>query len=108
MAPYKLKEGLKNDYDNSKDDKGFTIHTITLNPSCIDPLVKFKMTMDCTSYCLQKEYGPKASIILHCQQWKENVMICSAKQKIAVMANVKKRVQRAAKRLRVSSSEEED
>ena len=106
MVPYKLKDGAKNEYNNIQDDKGNSIHVIELNENNIDPLVKIKLTWDCTSYCLQKEFGPKAALILNCEQWKDNMMVCNAKQKVAIMSNIKKRIQRPAKRLRVSSSDD--
>ena len=108
IAPYKLKDGVKNEYEITKDDKGNAIHVIAISAAHADPLVKIKLTWDCTSYCLQKEHGPQITLMLNCEQWEENKMLCKAKQKVAVMSNVKKRIQRPMKRLRVSSSDEED
>ena len=103
-----MKDGAKNEYEVNKDDKGNAIHSIKISPIHADPIVKFKMTWDCTTYCLQKEFGPKITLVLNCEQWKDNKMLCKAKQKVAVMSNVKKRIQRPMKRLRVSSSEDDE
>ena len=99
---------MKNEYCVTKDEKGNAIHNITISPDHKDPLVRMKMTWDCTTYCLQKEFGPQITLILNCEQWKDNKMFGNAKQKVIVMSNVKKRIQRPAKRLRVSSTDEDD
>ena len=76
LMPYKLKDGAKNECEIKKDDKGNAIHIISISPTHVDPIIKFKMTWDCTSYCLQKEYGPQAALLLNCEQWESNKMIC--------------------------------
>ena len=83
--PYKLKEGTKNEYDMLKDEKGNTLHCININQSTTDPIVRFKVTWDCTSYCLQKAFGPGTALMLNCEQWKDNRMVCQAKQKIELV-----------------------
>ena len=100
------KEGAKNSCTTIKNDKGNTVYVIKVNDEFIDPVIKTKITFECTSYCLTMTHGPEAKIMLVCDQWQENKLIGSDTQNIIVASNIKKRVA-PNKRARADSSEDE-
>ena len=106
MKLFNEKDGARNECTTIKNDKGNTVYVVKVNDKHIDPLVKVKATFECTTYCLTMMYGPETEVMIVCDQWKDNKLLCSSSQNITVASNIKKRIA-TNKRARNESSEDE-
>ena len=88
-----------------KDSKGNQIYTIQIDPEYKDPIVRCKVIFNCTSYCLDMQYGPNTTMLLTFEQWLDNKMISTDARQISVVSNIRKRIL-PKKRLRLDSDDE--
>ena len=106
MKLYNEKDGARNNCTTVKTDKGNTVYVIKVSDDFIDPIIKAKITFECTSYCLTMTHGPEAKLMMICEQWQENKLIGSNSQNIIIASNIKKRIA-PNKRARADSSDDE-
>ena len=108
LKPYVEKEKIENEVKMTKSGKGGTIYEIKVNPKSKDHLARFKIVFQCSTYCIEQQYGPPANLQLVFDQWHNGKLVASDTQEIVIASNIKNKINPKKKRKRENDQSDDE
>ena len=110
LKPFVENDNIENRIKTTRSNKGSTTYEISIDPKSKDHLARFKLVFQCSTYCVEQQYGPPANLQIVFDQWHDGKLVSSHAQDVVIASNIKNKINPKKKRKReadYSDNEEE-
>ena len=98
LKAFKESNRAENQVKATKSDRGQVTYEVTIDPNSTDHLARFLICFQCSTYCVESQYGPPAELQISVSQWSNGKMAATDAQDIVVASNLKNKLNPKKKR----------